>query len=101
MQSVNPIRLLFLYLPMTCWCLAMETLLCGYERIEISHIFGFSEGTLSVKYLGLPLAAKKLLNIHFNPLIDQITSFISRWTNSYLSLAGRAKLIKAVLQGVE
>lgn len=74
---------------------------CGFEKIEICRIFGFSEGTLPVKYLGLPLAANKLLNIHYNPLLDQITSFINRWFNSCLSLAGRAELVRSVLQGVE
>lgn len=63
--------------------------------------FGFPEGTLPVKYLGLPLASKNLFIAQFSPLVESIASQIHKWNNSSLSLAGRDELVRYVVQGVE
>lgn len=50
--------------------------------------------SLLVKYLELPLSHKNLLVLQFPPLIESITTCINKWSNSSLSLAGRAELIR-------
>ncbi|GFS40060.1 hypothetical protein Acr_00g0066450 [Actinidia rufa] len=37
----------------------------------------------------------------FSPLLDKISGYISAWAGANLSYAGRTKLVKSVLQGVE
>lgn len=45
------------------------------ELDRIRELFGFLIGELPVKYLGVPLASKRLNLSHYFPLIDQISSF--------------------------
>ena len=61
---------------------------------------GFTEGTLPVKYLGLPLISSKLSYRLCLPLVMRICNKIDGWTNKCLSQAGRLQLLKAVLYGI-
>ncbi|XP_028105446.1 uncharacterized protein LOC114304489 [Camellia sinensis] len=73
---------------------------CGCSRSlreDILKIANFNEGTLPVKYLGVPLITTKLRTIDCQQLIDKITSRIKSWTNKALSYAGRAQLIETIL----
>ncbi|XP_028073502.1 uncharacterized protein LOC114275708 [Camellia sinensis] len=71
---------------------------CGPSlREEILKIVKFNEGTLSVKYLGVPLITTKLRALDCQQLIDRITSRIKSWTNKALSYAGRAQFIQTIL----
>lgn len=72
-----------------------------YEAQQIRDLFDFPLGNLPIRYLGLPLSARKLQIRHYSPLVDQIMSFINRWSNNFLSLVGRIELVRSVLQGVE
>ncbi|XP_019242197.1 PREDICTED: uncharacterized protein LOC109222281 [Nicotiana attenuata] len=62
---------------------------------------GYTEGTLPFKYLGVPLAPKKLSVHQCWPLVEKITAKISCWTSKLLSYAGRLQLIKAVMFGMQ
>lgn len=42
-----------------------------YTKKDIMDMFGFQLGSFPAKYLGLPLAGKKLNIQHYSPLIDQ------------------------------
>ncbi|GFP87665.1 line-1 retrotransposable element orf2 protein [Phtheirospermum japonicum] len=68
---------------------------------EIQDITGIPLGTVPFHYLGIPLSAHKLRVMHYTPFIDKIAPYINVWTTSSLSYAGRAELIRSVLQGVE
>ncbi|XP_042003832.1 uncharacterized protein LOC121752810 [Salvia splendens] len=68
---------------------------------EIRDIFGFPKDTLPVRYLGVPLDSKKLNIMHYSPMIEKIASTTNRWTGTNLSYAGKAELIRSILQGVE
>ena len=68
---------------------------------DILAITNFSRGVFPFRYLGIPLAVKKLKVIHYGPLTDKILNCIKTWTASSLSYAGKFKLIRVVLQGVE
>lgn len=54
----------------------------GFTKELILEKFGFSEGNLPTKYLGLPLASKMLLISQFSPLVESIASHINKWNNS-------------------
>ncbi|XP_028073474.1 uncharacterized protein LOC114275678 [Camellia sinensis] len=64
---------------------------------EILHIAKFNEGTLPVKYLGVPLITTKPKAFDCQILIDRIAKRIRSWTNKLLSYAGRAQLIQTIL----
>ncbi|XP_057489421.1 uncharacterized protein LOC130775286 [Actinidia eriantha] len=68
---------------------------------EIRRITGFSQGSFPFRYLGIPIANARLTISQFSPLLDKISGYISSWSGANLSYAGRTKLEKSVLQGVE
>ncbi|KAL7197291.1 hypothetical protein ACSBR2_019886 [Camellia fascicularis] len=73
---------------------------CGCNRDlrnEILQVVNFAEGSLPVKYLGVPLITTKLRATDCHQLIDRITNRIKSWTNKALSYAGRAQLIQTIL----
>lgn len=72
-----------------------------YIRHCILNVTGFSSGELSFRYLGIPLASRKLKVLDFGMLLDTISGKIKSWHKSSLSHAGKLELIRAVLQGVE
>lgn len=72
----------------------------GLDRQWIFEVTGIPEGTLPVRYLGIPLAAEGLRVLHYAPLLEKIAEQIGLWTASSLSYAGRLELIRSVLQGI-
>ena len=62
--------------------------------------FPFESGTLPVKYLGLPLLTKRMMQSDYLPLVEKIRSRITSWTNRFLSFGGRLQLIKSVLSSL-
>lgn len=73
----------------------------GQELLEIQDVVNFPRGSFPFRYLGIPLAAAKLKVNQYASLIDKISVYINAWSGSALSYAGRAELIRAVLEGVE
>ncbi|XP_048634841.1 uncharacterized protein LOC125608411 [Brassica napus] len=70
------------------------------ETESIIAVSGISEGSLPVRYLGLPLNSRKLSMTQCEPMMQQIRSKISAWTSKYLSFAGRQVLISTVIAGI-
>ncbi|KAL0284071.1 UNVERIFIED_CONTAM: hypothetical protein Sradi_7209200 [Sesamum radiatum] len=70
------------------------------ERQSILDIMGFHEGSLPIKYLGLPLTSSRLKVADCQPLIDRLNSRLAGWNHLNLSLAGRTQLIKSVLNSL-
>ncbi|XP_018460019.2 uncharacterized protein LOC108830945 [Raphanus sativus] len=64
---------------------------------QLASEFGITQGSLPVKYLGLPLSPKRLRCDDYQPLIDKIKARVSSWTARHLSFAGRFVLIQSVL----
>ncbi|CAN1159647.1 LINE-1 retrotransposable element ORF2 protein [Linum perenne] len=64
---------------------------------QMVHISEFKEGSLPVKYLGVPLISGSLKAINCQVLVDRITARIQSWRAKSLSYAGRAQLIEFVL----
>jgi len=57
----------------------------------------FKEGTLPVRYLGLPLVSTRLSIADCQVLIDKVHNRISSWAAKLLSYAGRVQLISSVI----
>ncbi|KAL0378647.1 UNVERIFIED_CONTAM: hypothetical protein Sradi_3170200 [Sesamum radiatum] len=69
------------------------------ERQGILDLMGFQEGSLPIKYLGVPLVASRL-TVQDCPLLHKVDSRIEGWAQLNLSLAGRTQLIKSVLSSL-
>jgi len=52
------------------------------------------------KYLGLPLAVKKLTKADFYGIIDKIADKLPGWKAAMMNSAGRATLVRAVLTAI-
>lgn len=64
---------------------------------EMAAELGIAQGSLPVRYLGVPLSPKKLRRSEFQPLLDKIQARFNSWTVKHLSFAGRFQLIQAVI----
>lgn len=69
--------------------------------VEDQHIIqqeiGFVIGNMSFKYLGVPLASRKLTINMCQPLIDKMMSRLNHWSTRLLTYVGRIQLIRSVL----
>jgi hypothetical protein len=68
---------------------------------NVENLFGFKEGTLPIKFLGVPLISTRLTARDCRPLIDKITNRVESWTSKRLSYAGRLQLIRSVLFSIQ
>ncbi|KAL0293631.1 UNVERIFIED_CONTAM: hypothetical protein Scaly_3137900 [Sesamum calycinum] len=64
------------------------------ERRQIVEYLGFQEGSLPVRYLGVPLTSSRLTIADCRPLINRIDTQLAGWNQHNLSYAGRVQLIK-------
>lgn len=60
---------------------------------QFSEVFGLH----AFKYLGIPLAAKKISIQQCMPVVERIMDRIRSWTSNFLSYAGILQFIKSVL----
>lgn len=67
---------------------------------SLASEFGISQGSLPVKYLGLPLLPYKARRTDYQPLLDKIRSRVTSWQAMQLSFAGRLQLIQSVLYSI-
>lgn len=70
------------------------------DSAAILEQFPFEAGSLSVRYLGLPLLTKKMNVQDYSPLISRIRAQIYSWTARHLSFAGRLQLIGLVIYSI-
>ncbi|XP_071687068.1 uncharacterized protein [Rutidosis leptorrhynchoides] len=66
-------------------------------NLKITNLLQFSVGKLPMKYLGVPLLAKKLGIQDCKSLINKIKKKVLNWKNRKLSYAGRLQLVASVL----
>lgn len=71
------------------------------EKNNILQSTGFSYGKLPFRYLGVPLATKKILLVQWQPLIQKMIARISTWIAKKLSHARRIQLVQSVLFGIQ
>ncbi|CAA7020367.1 unnamed protein product [Microthlaspi erraticum] len=53
--------------------------------------FGFTVGSLPIRYLGLPLMHRKLRIVEYEPLMDKLRKRFNSWAAKTLSFAGRTQ----------
>ena len=70
------------------------------EKRRILVNFPFAEGSLPVRYPGLPLITQSMRRHDYLPLIERIRSKICSWTSRFLSYAGRLQLLKSVMVSI-
>ena len=63
-------------------------------------VLGYKQGTLPMKYLGLPLGAKFKDKTIWNPILEEIEQRLAGWKRLYLSKGGRVTLIKSTLSNL-
>ena len=63
-------------------------------------VLGCKQGTLPMKYLGLPLGAKFKDKAIWNPILEKIERRLAGWKHLYLSKGGRVTLIKSTLSNL-
>ncbi|GJZ98343.1 hypothetical protein Tco_0670796 [Tanacetum coccineum] len=73
---------------------------CGvtiYVKHAILQILPFEEGSLPVKYLGVPLVSSRLIFKDCKELLEKVQIRVDDWKNKSFSIAGRLQLVKSVL----
>jgi hypothetical protein len=69
----------------------------GRDKKTLLSLLQMSEGTLPVRYLGVPLITKRLSAVDCVTLVAKFISRIESWLVKHLSFAGRLQLITSVL----
>ena len=72
----------------------------NHVKIAILQVIPFVEGTLPVKYLGVPLVTTRLIFRDCKELVERLSNRINDWKNKSLSFAGRLQLIQSVLSSM-
>ncbi|XP_022003175.1 uncharacterized protein LOC110900598 [Helianthus annuus] len=67
---------------------------------EILELMPFQEGTLPVRYLGVPLISTKLAYKECKTHVERMDRRIDNWMSKALSFAGRIQLINSVLSAM-
>ncbi|GKC28963.1 putative reverse transcriptase domain-containing protein [Tanacetum coccineum] len=71
------------------------------SKAKILNVMPFSEGNLSVRYLGVPLISMRLYVNDCFALVDKVKKRLLDWKNKSLSFAGRLQLIMSVVGSMQ
>ena len=63
-------------------------------------VLGCNQGSLPMKYLGLPLEAQFKDKSMWNPILEKMERRLAGWKKLYLSKGGRVTLIKSTLSNL-
>lgn len=69
-------------------------------EIEICIILGYRKGNLPCKYLGLPLDKGQRSKKLWDNILSKVDKKVASWKNKWLSMAGKATLLKTVLSAI-
>ena len=72
----------------------------SYVKNAILQVIPFVEGSLPVKYLGVPLVTTRLVFRDCKELVERLSNRIKDWKNKFLSFAGRLQLTQSVLSSM-
>ena len=70
------------------------------RALNIADRLAFRLGSLPFTYLGAPIFKGKPKKIHLQPIADKIKLKLLAWKAFLLSMVGRVKLVKSVIQGM-
>ncbi|XP_022007560.1 uncharacterized protein LOC110906790 [Helianthus annuus] len=68
-----------------------------YVKDQILGLMPFQEGSLPVRYLGVPLISSRLAYSDCKILVERVQRRIDNWLSKSLSFAGRLQLINSVI----
>ncbi|GAV92750.1 hypothetical protein CFOL_v3_36128, partial [Cephalotus follicularis] len=70
-------------------------------RRRAINMLQIPEGSLPIRYLGLPLLSSKLSKMDCKVLLDKLVKRTSSWVTNSLSFGGRLQLIASVLFSIQ
>jgi len=70
------------------------------NKSELASILGVSISAMPTRYLVLPFSISDIKARHFAPLIDKCRFRVEGWMLQKLSIAGRAELIKSMVNNI-
>ncbi|XP_020266679.1 uncharacterized protein LOC109842189 [Asparagus officinalis] len=70
-------------------------------KASIFNSLGFSEGTMPIRYLGVPLICKRLSYTDCAPRLNRIPDQFQSCSHRKLSYAGRLQIIKSSILGIQ
>lgn len=65
---------------------------------QLLGIIGYQEGIMPFRYLGVPLASKRLRIANYTILIESLMKKIKAWPKNTLSYAGKTQLITCAVR---
>ncbi|KAK2662132.1 hypothetical protein Ddye_000706 [Dipteronia dyeriana] len=68
---------------------------------QLINLFGYTVGSLSIHYLGIPIISTKLCLRDCSPLVDKVLGRLTSWMNRDFSYDGRLQLIISVLSSLQ
>ncbi|KAK3189545.1 hypothetical protein Dsin_029106 [Dipteronia sinensis] len=68
---------------------------------QLINLFGYTVGSLPIRYLGIPIISSRLRLRNCSPLVDRVLRRLAFWLNLGLSYAGRLQLIVSVLTSLQ
>ncbi|KAI9200109.1 hypothetical protein LWI28_002908 [Acer negundo] len=68
---------------------------------QLINLFGYTVGSLPIRYLGIPIISTKLCLRDCSSLVDKVSGRLYSWLNCGLSYAGRSQLIVSVLSSLQ
>ena len=66
----------------------------------LANILQYRVGSLSMKYLGMPLGTSFKTASIWNPILEKMEKKLSGWKRLYLSKGGRLMLLKSTLSSL-
>ncbi|KAK3230022.1 hypothetical protein Dsin_001903 [Dipteronia sinensis] len=67
---------------------------------QLINLFGYTVGSLPIRYLGIPIIFTELCLRDCSPFVDKVLSRLTSWLNRGLSYASRLQLIISVLSSL-
>ncbi|GJV67707.1 putative RNA-directed DNA polymerase [Tanacetum coccineum] len=72
----------------------------AHVKMAILQLMPFEEGSLPIKYLGVPLILSRLVHRDCKILVERVQKRIGDWKNKWLSFAGRLQLCLSVVSSM-
>jgi hypothetical protein len=69
-------------------------------RDQYAEIFGCGSGDFPLKYLGIPIHYRKLINSDWKRVEDRFKKRLNSWKGKHLSIGGKLTLINSVLSSL-
>ncbi|KAL0451197.1 UNVERIFIED_CONTAM: Retrovirus-related Pol polyprotein from type-2 retrotransposable element R2DM [Sesamum latifolium] len=69
-------------------------------RQHLLNVLGFQEGTLPVRYLGVPLISSRLMLGDSSPLLNKVDERLNGWGKLQLSFVARVQLLRSVISSL-